>query len=175
MIVDVDRNIRNALCSLHLDSYREIKIARNDEELAWQPVKSKELMATTVFSDPRTAWLMIIPTYVTTMLKISSREENKKGLGYILSPAIGIAHNLKAPLMHIQLQTPGMIVPMMCSLCLKIPDYYANRCTPGQGVCRTNADFSGIPDEKLFKESIEQSIASTTKEDTACLDTLLLD
>lgn len=158
MLVDVDQNVKNILSRITLDLYREIGQTRNEKELEWRP--PEKLLISTILSE-NTPWLMAVPTYL-------AREPltGRKSLGYLLSDTIHVFRRINCPLLHVRLQTPTVTTSVICALCTEITSYYSNKCSPGQLSCALLANFSGIPDEELLKETVNQN----TKETIECLD-----
>lgn len=159
MIMDFTEELRAALNDLSFTRVYHDTVHRNFN--APQPGKARDVLDG--LCDNPADWKLVIPTFLRNKYSVKSQTYVHAAIGYILSHAVGINHNVKASLPRISFVTPPRTYPLMCVACLQLPEQLAGKCTIGTAKCRRTRAFelpvdplqTKIPEEATHHDRIQ--------------------
>jgi len=156
----LDKDLLQALNSLHVDNLCEISVERNDLRREGTPGTSQDNFQKLIRN--HRGWIMVVPTHVRTVYGDAKKFKNPyaSSVGYLMSRAIQRGHNEKVMMPQIAFHTPTRTIPVLCAVCKNLPGYHSNQCTPGTFTCKSKAESELALDNEFYnnsKRSVEEA------------------
>lgn len=152
LIMDYTDVISTMLNSTWVEQEQTIRIHRDD--LAFEGDTLQKISQFNI-SNPED-WFLIVPTHVLSQSRKGRRVPDISTIGYLMSDVIGRHHNININLPAIAIQTPDTKIPLLCSICANLPQYYEGKCLPGTYDCRMKAK-TRLPLDLDRKQSLQAS------------------
>jgi len=155
LVMDLTDDVSDLLNRLYVNEKKDIPIYRDDDRMKGKVVERHSCFPGLSEEE----WLLVVPTHAIP----KRRKRGKKGkndhseLGYLASRMLGSSQNKDVHLPPISVQTPNRRVPMLCSICAKLPNFYEGKCQPGTEACRSSAK-TRLPLDQSRVDSEMQSI-----------------
>lgn len=153
MVMDCSETIRQMLSSLWFENEQHITLERDDEKFRGTYPNARERIS---LKNPE-EWLLVVPTHATPRTRKGRKNPDASGIGYVASRILSTGHNKNISMPAIAVQTPEGRIPLLCSICTKLPNYYEGKCSPATGTCRTKA-MTRVPLDTDRKRSYDASI-----------------
>jgi hypothetical protein len=147
--------IAKMLNSLWIEQEQVIQTYRNDVAFEGRTLNKSSRFNITRPED----WLLVVPTHVRPKIRKGHKTPDVSEIGYVMSSIVGFNHNTGINLPSIAIQTPDNRIPLLCSICANLPDYYERKCLPGTRDCRRHIKTRLLldTDKKLsFEQSLEE-------------------
>lgn len=159
LVMNYSDVIAKMLEHLWVEQEKTIRVHRDDIAFEGQTVEDKNQFKISNSDD----WLLVVPTHVNPRRRAGSKIPTFAEIGYLMSSVITSSHNLGINLPSIALQTPDIEIPLLCSICANLPNYYDGKCLPGTLTCRNNAKTKlplDLDREHSFNKSAEEVVAT---------------
>jgi hypothetical protein len=153
MVMDLTPQLQEMLNLLHVENEKYITIYRNDELFRGKRPCTKKRFPEL----PEEEWVLVVPTHVIPKSRKRRKTPDHSAIGYLVSSVIGENQNAEVELPPIAVQTPSHRIPLLCSVCTKLPSYYDGKCQPGTAQCRKGAT-TRIALDKSRQEDAAKSI-----------------
>ena len=153
--MEITEPLQHAINGIQVEQYRRIPIKRNDKVFGYTNNNfHTNFFESRDISVGDGSWMLLVPTHIRTRKEEQKNKEEKlvSYVGYVLSRIIRLSyHNKKELLPAVKLNTPKRTLPLLCVYCLKITDFYAGNCNPGQKTCNETADII-VDQDDYYKE-----------------------
>lgn len=153
LVMDCSDTIEKMLEALWVENESHITVERNDEQFQGSSPNAKSRI---VLKNPE-EWMLVVPTHVLPRTKKGRKKPDASGVGYVASRILSDRHNVNINIPAISVQTPDSRIPLLCSICAKLPNYYEGKCSPATGTCRKTAK-TRVPLDLDRKRSFDTSI-----------------
>ncbi len=155
LVMECSETIQTMLAALWFENEFALTVERDDEKARGSSPNAKDRI---VLKNPK-EWLLIVPTHVLPQTKKGRKNPDASGIGYIVSRVLGPGHNDNVNLPPISVQTPENRIPLLCSVCTKLPNYYEGKCSPATSKCRETAKTRvplDLDRKRAFNASVEE-------------------
>lgn len=136
--MELDHDLFRALNDLEVDTTREIFVDRDDEATAPKELGGQRGVLLPLLGDNPKGWTLIVPTHIAGKY----RKEKEKSIleasrvMYVFSKTVrGSYANRNVNMPRIALHTPFKEIPVLCTVCERLPDFHNDECSPGRNTC----------------------------------------
>ena len=153
LVMDCSDIIQQMLKRLWFENEQAITIDRDDDKFHGSCPNAKDRIK---LENPN-EWLLVVPTHATPKTRKGRKNPDASGIGYVASRVLSDQHNTHVNMPAIAVQTPDSRIPLLCSICTKLPDFYEGKCAPATGTCRSKAR-TRVPLDMDRKRSFDASV-----------------